>query len=309
MVPPFAGRAIESRNLTKRYAQATVVDNLTMTAKPGRVTGFLGPNGAGKSTTMRMLLGLAAPTAGSITVGGAPVSRLREPARVIGALLDARAIHPRRRAVDHLRSYAQAMNLRSRRVDEVLDLVGLSHAGTRCAGDFSLGMHQRLGIATALLGDPAVLVLDEPLNGLDPEGIRWMRLLMRELAADGRTVLFSSHLMSEMELTAHDLIVIHHGRLLAASSLDTFVRTHTSLTVTARSDRASDLVRALRRGGLSADIDENRTVIVHDADTRHVGAVASERGIALTALSTHRSSLEDVFLTLTRESAPLEVTA
>jgi ABC-2 type transport system ATP-binding protein len=220
---PPGGVDVKARGLSKRYGTKLAVDELSFTARPGVVTGFLGPNGAGKSTTMRMLFGLCRPTAGTITIGGRRLADLDDPARTIGALLDARAVHPQRTAADHLLAFAQAAGLDRSRVGEVLDLVGLTSAARRRAGEFSLGMQQRLGIATALLGDPGVLVLDEPLNGLDPEGIRWMRTLMRDLARQGRTILFSSHLMSELELTADDIIVVGRGRLIAETTLEEFV--------------------------------------------------------------------------------------
>jgi ABC-2 type transport system ATP-binding protein len=225
---------IQARGLTKQYGNKIAVNDLSFTAQPGVITGFVGPNGAGKSTTMRMLLGLIKPTKGTVTIGDRHIAELDKPARTIGALLDARAVHPSRSAFDHLLAFAQAAGFGKARVCEVLDLVGLSNAATRPAGEFSLGMNQRLGIATALLGNPDVLVFDEPLNGLDPEGIRWMRNLMRSLAREGRTILFSSHLMSEMELTADHLIVIGQGRLIVETPLDEFVRTHTVKAVSVR---------------------------------------------------------------------------
>ncbi|WP_214416589.1 ABC transporter ATP-binding protein [Sphaerisporangium fuscum] len=214
---------IEVRNLTKRYGQAVAVDGLSFTVRPGRVTGFLGPNGAGKSTTMRMMLGLDRPTSGEALIGGRPYGRLDRPLRHVGALLDASAVHPGRSAYHHLLWQAQSNGVPARRVREVLRLVGLDGAARRRVKGFSLGMSQRLGIAAALLGDPPVLLLDEPVNGLDPEGILWIRGLMKDLAAEGRTVLVSSHLMSEMALTADHLVVIGRGRLLADTPMDDFV--------------------------------------------------------------------------------------
>ncbi|HVX43940.1 MAG TPA: ATP-binding cassette domain-containing protein [Mycobacteriales bacterium] len=293
--------AIEARGLSKRYGATAVVDGLSFAAGPGVITGFLGPNGAGKSTTLKMLLGLVQPTAGTITVGGRRIAELAAPARTVGALLDARAVHPSRTAKDHLLALAHAAGVPRTRVAEVLDLVGLGGAARRRAGEFSLGMYQRLGIATAMLGDPAVLVFDEPLNGLDPEGIRWLRGLMRTLAAEGRTVLFSSHLMSEMELTADNLIIIGQGRLVAASPLAEFVRAHAAPTVLVRTDAAATLVDALARAGLPCDRAPDGSLAVTGTDPATVGRIAAAEGIALTELTATRESLEDVFLRLTAE--------
>jgi ABC-2 type transport system ATP-binding protein len=258
---------------------------------------------------MRMILGLDTPTSGAATIDGLPIARLRHPMRTIGALLDARAIHPRRTAADHLLAVAQAGGLGRRRVDEVLDRVGLTAAARRPAGDFSLGMSQRLGIATALLGDPSVLIFDEPLNGLDPEGIRWARTLIRELAAEGRTVLFSSHLMSEMELTADHLLVIGRGRLLADTSLADFVRANTTLRTLVRSGSRDRLRAELVAEGRSATDADTDGLIVADATPEEVGAAAARHGIPLRELSTVRDSLEDVFLRMTHDSTEYGGTA
>lgn len=290
---------IRAQGLTKRYGGKVVVDDLSFTAEPGVITGFLGPNGAGKSTTMRLLLGLAKPTRGTITIGGHRISELPDPARTIGALLDARAVHPQRTAFDHLLAFALAAGLGGERVEEVLELVGLTGAARHRAGTFSLGMHQRLGIATALLGDPGVLVFDEPLNGLDPEGIRWARTLMRTLAGQGRTILFSSHLMSEMELTADHLVVIGQGRLVAEAPLEDFVRAHTRQTVTVSAPALDELARALARAGCTVERGTRDNLLVPDADPAVVGKIAATEGIALTELTLVRESLEDVFLRLT----------
>jgi ABC-2 type transport system ATP-binding protein len=220
---------IEIQGLTKRYGRVTAVDDLTFSVRPGIVTGFLGPNGAGKSTTMRIILGLDRPTSGRVTVNGGRFADSRAPMRELGGMLDARAVHPGRSAFHHLLALAQTNGIRRARVDEVIDAVGLRDAARRRAGKFSLGMSQRLGIAAALLGDPQTVILDEPVNGLDVEGIRWIRRLLRGMAAEGRTVLVSSHLMSEMEQTAEHLIVIGRGQLLADTPIDTFVGDHTSL--------------------------------------------------------------------------------
>jgi ABC-2 type transport system ATP-binding protein len=303
---PVRGAGIRAEGLTKRYGSTTAVDDLSFTAEPGVVTGFLGPNGAGKSTALRMLLGLARPTRGTITIGGRRIGELDRPARTVGALLDARAVHPQRTGYDHLLAFAQAAGLGRSRVDEVLELVGLTGAATRRAGEFSLGMGQRLGIATALLGDPEVLVLDEPLNGLDPEGIRWMRTLLRGLAHEGRTVLFSSHLMSEVELTAEHLVVIGDGRLIAESTLEEFVRTHTTPAVTVRTAALGDLGRALRRAGIAFEHATGPSLRVTGADASAVGRIAAAEGLALDELTPVRESLEDVFLRLTHGAGRYE---
>ncbi|MGA5305736.1 ABC transporter ATP-binding protein [Nucisporomicrobium flavum] len=304
MTSPAAG--IRADRLTKRYGGRAVVDDLSFTAEPGVITGFLGPNGAGKSTTMRMLFGLTRPTAGTITVGGRGIAGLDDPARTVGALLDARAVHPHRTAAQHLLAYAQAAGLDRRRVDQVLDTVGLRDAADRRAGEFSLGMLQRLGIATALLGDPGVLVLDEPLNGLDPEGIRWIRTLMRDLAREGRTILFSSHLMSEMELTADSLVVIGQGRLIAEATLDEFVRANTTQAVSVRAQSPAELARALQGAGVAFTAQPDSSFLVTGADSATVGTIAAAEGIALDELARVRESLEDVFLRLTHDVTEYE---
>ncbi|BCJ52509.1 multidrug ABC transporter ATP-binding protein [Actinoplanes sp. NBRC 14428] len=297
---------IRARGLTKRYGHRVAVDDLSFTVRPGLVTGFLGPNGAGKSTTMRMLLGLTRPTRGTITIGGRHITDLDDPAHTIGALLDARAVHPLRTASDHLLAYAQTAGLGRARVAEVLELVGLADAAGRRAGEFSLGMHQRLGIATALLGDPGVLVLDEPLNGLDPEGIRWMRTLMRDLAGEGRTILFSSHLMSEMELTADNLIVVGHGRLLAESTLAEFVRANTTQAVTVRTEQPDLLSHALHRAGVTFERAPDASLLVTGTESGTVGRIAAAEGIPLDELTRVRESLEDVFLRFTHDDTDYE---
>jgi ABC-2 type transport system ATP-binding protein len=302
--PPRSADAvgISAHGLTKRYGNRAVVDGLSFDVRPGVITGFLGPNGSGKSTTLRMLLGLARPSAGSITIGGYDISELANPARTIGTLLDARAVHPHRTAADHLLAFARAAGLGPARVQEVLDMVGLTTASTRQTGEFSLGMHQRLGIATALLGDPDVLVFDEPLNGLDAEGIRWFRTLMRDLSREGRTILFSSHLMSEMELTADDLIVIGQGRLIAESSLEDFVQTHTSQTVTVTTAARAELAQALDRAGLPFHEAPDGSFRITGVKPPVIGRIAASEGIPLDELTRVRESLEDVFLRLTHDS-------
>ena len=299
---------IEARDLVKRYGSTVAVNDLSFCIRPGMVTGFLGPNGAGKTTTMRMILGLDAPTQGSVTVGGRSYRDLPAPMREVGALLDAKALHGGRRARDHLLCLAQSNGIPRSRVDEVLRIVGLENVARRRAKGFSLGMGQRLGIASALLGDPAVLIFDEPVNGLDPDGIRWVRTLMRALAAEGRTVLVSSHLMSEMALTADHLLVIGKGRLIADTSADEFVRSSSRQSVHVRSPQAAELTARCREAGATV------TVTVTDAgtdpdvieitgmDSPEVGMLAAAHGIALSELIPVRTSLEEAFMELTRES-------
>jgi ABC-2 type transport system ATP-binding protein len=293
---------IEARGLTKRYGTVHAVDDLTFTVEPGSVTGFLGPNGAGKTTTMRMILGLDTPTAGTVTVGGRRYADLPAPMRVLGALLDARAVHPGRTAYDHLLSLAQSNHIPARRVDEVLSVVGLTEAASRRAGRFSLGMSQRLGVAAALLGDPPVLMFDEPVNGLDPEGIRWIRQLMRGYAAEGRTVLVSSHLMSEMALTADHLVVIGGGRLIADRRLDDFVRpadVHGVLVRAADSDAVAGLLTA---AGGQVIRHADGALLVTGVDAAAVGELTARNALALSELTPQRPSLEEAFMELTRDS-------
>ena len=293
--------SLQAHALVKRYGQITAVDHLSFQVRAGVVTGFLGPNGAGKSTTLRMLLGLDKPTGGAATIGGHRLAEVPRPMHVVGAMLDARAVHPRRSAADHLFAVARAGGVPHSRVKDTLDLVGLSEDGHRPAGDYSLGMKQRLGIATALIGDPGIVIFDEPLNGLDPEGVRWARSLMRDLAAEGRTVLFSSHLMGEMELTADHLIVIHHGRLLADQPLPAFIAAHTSEHVRARTPDRDGLCAALSRAGIAATPDprDPGLLTIADATAARVGHVAAASAIELSELTPVRDSLEDAFLTMT----------
>jgi len=291
--------SLQVHALTKRYGRVTAVDNLSFAVKPGLVTGFLGPNGAGKSTTLRMILGLDKPTSGAATIGGRRLAEIARPMSVVGALLDARAVHPKRRARDHLAAIARAGNVSGSRVAELLDLVGLTGSANRAAGDFSLGMKQRLGIATALVGDPGIVIFDEPLNGLDPEGIRWARSLMRNLAAEGRTVLFSSHLMGEMELTADHLIVVHQGHLLADQKLTEFIDGHTTERVSVRTPYRTDLLEALLREGLSAKEIGTDGLLIPEVSTDHIGHISASNGIELAELTTKRDSLEDAFLRMT----------
>lgn len=281
---------IDLVGLTKTYGRTRAVDDLTCTIRPGVVTGFLGPNGAGKSTTMRMIVGLDRPTAGTATVAGKRYRELAHPLRSVGALLDARQVHPGRTAAAHLRWIAASNKISRNRVDVVLEQVGLTDVGTRRAGTFSLGMMQRLGIAAALLGDPPVLLFDEPVNGLDPEGIRWIRTLMRSLAGEGRTVLVSSHLLAEMAHTADELVVIGQGRLITATSMDAVLRR----TVRVRSPQIDQLAALLPAAHRDGD-----ALLVDGAGTEHIGELAARHGIVLHELSIRQSSLEDAYLGLT----------
>ncbi|MHA7666169.1 ABC transporter ATP-binding protein [Mycolicibacterium sp. HS_4_1] len=289
---------IQLNGLTKDFGRTRAVDDLTCTVEPGVVTGFLGPNGAGKSTTMRMIVGLDRPTAGTATVLGKRYRDLTSPLRSVGALLDARQVHPNRTARAHLRWLAAANRLPATRVDEVLGLVGLGEVANKRAGSFSLGMAQRLGIAAALLGDPEVLLFDEPVNGLDPEGIRWVRTLMRGLAAEGRTVLVSSHLLAEMANTADRLVVIGRGRLIAATTMAEFVARAGQGVVRARSPQLERLREVLTAQGVSVQ-SEGEVLTVTDCPSERVGDVAAAHGITLHELSSRQVSLEDAYLRLT----------
>ncbi|MDT0264679.1 ATP-binding cassette domain-containing protein [Streptomyces sp. DSM 44915] len=297
---------IELAGLTKRYGLKTAVRELTCVIRPGLVTGFLGPNGAGKSTTMRMILGLDHPTAGEARVEGKPYARLTDPLTVVGALLEARAVHPGRTAYHHLLCLAQSNGVPRRRVGEVLDLVGLGPVARKRPRGFSLGMGQRLGIASALLGDPRILIFDEPVNGLDPEGIHWVRNLIRSLAADGRTVFVSSHLMSEMALTADHLIVIGQGQLLADTSMADFIEENARSTTRVRSPDQEALRDALADAGLTAEPArgpgaEGAWELAGD-QTEPVGRLAADRGLVLHELCLHRASLEEAFMRLTSQA-------
>jgi ABC-2 type transport system ATP-binding protein len=293
---------IEVRELTKRFGRTVAVDGLTFHVKPGRVTGFLGPNGAGKSTTMRLLLGLDRPDRGDARIHGRHYRDLNAPLRVVGALLEARAVHTGRSAYNHLLCLAQTQGIGKKRVDEVVDLVGLTGPARKRAGGFSLGMGQRLGIAAALLGDPSVLILDEPVNGLDPEGIVWIRTLMQRLAAEGRTVFVSSHLMNEMAVTAEHLIVIGRGRLIADCSTEEFIERSTEKTVTVRSPEAERLAGVVSaEGGKVAPGGEGLITVTH-MEAPRVGERAAAAGIVLHELTPSRGSLEAAFMELTRDS-------
>jgi ABC-2 type transport system ATP-binding protein len=293
---------ITSHHLTKRYGEKTVVDNLTFTVRPGVVTGFLGPNGAGKSTTMRMLVGLDRPTDGRITVGGRRYQDLPDPIRHLGVMLDARAVNPGRTALNHLLVVAETHNIARARAIEVLEMVGLGAVANKRAGGFSLGMSQRLGIATALLGDPATLVLDEPVNGLDPDGVLWLRHLLVRLAAEGRTVFLSSHLMSELSLIAKDLVVIGQGRLLAAGTVEDVIESVAPETTRVVSPDASRLADVIQRSGVEVRRSGEDTLFISGFSAREVGHIAAGQGATLYALSAERASLEEAFMQITRNA-------
>jgi ABC-2 type transport system ATP-binding protein len=293
---------ITCTELTKRYGDVVAVDDLTVSIEAGRVTGFLGPNGAGKSTTLRLVLGLDLPTSGRALVGGRPYAAIREPLRVVGAHLDQRALHPGRSARRHLLALARVNGIGARRVDEVLGLVGLEPVARRRAGGFSLGMAQRLGIAGALLGDPEVLLFDEPVNGLDPEGILWIRQFMHRLANEGRTVFVSSHLLSEMAQTAQDLIVIGKGQLIAQTSTEQFITDATQDTVRVRSPHAAKLREILAAHATVTDDSASGSLVVHGIAAQQIGELAAENQIVLHELSPQRGSLEEAFMQLTKES-------
>jgi ABC-2 type transport system ATP-binding protein len=292
---------IEVQGLTKRYGEKTAVDGLTFGIEPGKVTGFLGPNGAGKTTTMRCILGLDYPDAGTVTVDGRDYHDLAYPMREVGALLDAKAVHGGRSAYNHLLCLAQTNNLPKRRVGEVLELVGLSEVAKKRSKGFSLGMSQRLGIAGTMLGDPKVLMFDEPVNGLDPEGILWIRNLMRALAAEGRTVFVSSHLMSEMESTADHLIVIGRGKLIADCSMSEFIARSSSAAVRVRTPAADELIKAVTAGGATTATADG-AIEVRGMTAEAVGDIAFDQGIRLHELTLVHASLEEAFMELTASS-------
>ncbi|MFF4041816.1 ABC transporter ATP-binding protein [Streptomyces sp. NPDC001816] len=293
---------IELAGLTKRYGEKLAVDGLTFTVRPGIVTGFLGPNGAGKSTTMRMILGLDRPTAGDVRIDGLHYAQLKDPLTYIGALLDAKAVHGGRTAFNHLLCLAQSNGIPRQRVDEVLDVVGLAAVARKKAKGFSYGMGQRLGIAAALLGDPRILMFDEPVNGLDPEGIHWIRNLMKSLAAQGRTVFVSSHLMSEMALTADHLVVIGQGRLLADTSMTDFVRENARSYVRIRSPQRERLLDVLHEDGITVVEAGGDALEVAGGKAERIGELATRYGIVLHELSPQQASLEEAFMQLTAES-------
>ncbi len=309
---------IEARELTKRFGDKVAVDHLSFTVEPGRVTGFLGPNGAGKSTTMRLICGLDRPQSGTATIGGLTYAQLPRPLHTVGALLESRSLHPGRSARNHLLFLAQTQGFPARRVDEVLELVGLTAVARKRAGGFSLGMTQRLGIAAAMLGDPAVLLLDEPVNGLDPEGIRWVRTFMRQLASEGRTIFVSSHLMNEMAVTADYLIVIGRGRLIADSSTEDFIKRSSERSVLVRTPQADRLAKLITdaggatepeaaaapgNGGGGATTDDAAAgLIVTGLEAPRIGELAASASIVLYELTPRLASLEEAFMELTADS-------
>ncbi|MFI6375082.1 ABC transporter ATP-binding protein [Streptomyces sp. NPDC050546] len=293
---------IELEGLTKRYGEKVAVNNLSFTVRPGIVTGFLGPNGAGKSTTMRMILGLDHPTAGDVRIDGKHYQQLKDPLTYIGALLEAKAWHGGRTAYNHLLCLAQSNGIPRGRVRDVLETVGLTAVAKKKTKGFSMGMGQRLGIAAALLGDPRILMFDEPVNGLDPEGIHWIRTLMKSLAAQGRTVFVSSHLMSEMALTAEHLVVIGQGRLLADTSMADFIARNSRSYVRVRSPQRERLLDVLHQAGIVAVESGEGVLEVDGGKAEHVGELAAQHGLTLHELSPQQASLEEAFMQLTAES-------
>jgi ABC-2 type transport system ATP-binding protein len=304
---PLARNHIEVRNLSKQYGGRLAVDDLSFTVSPGTVTGFLGPNGAGKSTTMRVILGLDRPSAGTATIDGVAYADLAAPLRVVGALLEAGAVHPGRSAHDHLLYLAQTQAIPAQRVDQTLEMVGLSGVGRDRVGEYSLGMRQRLGIAAALLGDPQVLVLDEPVNGLDPDGIYWFRNLMKYLAGQGRTILVSSHLMAEMALTADNLVVIGRGRLIASSSTEEFIARNTEQSVVVRSPEARALQELLTTAGAEVGVEVDGSLTVRLLDAERIGDLAGRAGLVLHELTPQRASLEAAFMERTHDTQEFDV--
>ena len=293
---------IEAVNLTKRYGHKTAVDNISFTVEPGTVTGFLGPNGAGKSTTMRMIMGLDKPTSGKVTINGRPYRQLSAPLCEVGALLDAKGLHGSRSARNHLRQLAASNGIPAKRVDEVLDITGLTSVAKKRVKGFSLGMGQRLGIAAALLGDPGVLLFDEPVNGLDPEGVKWVRETCRRLAGEGRTVFISSHLMSEMAQTADQLLVIGRGRILSAGPVDDVIASATTDRVRVASPQATQLAELMASRNLAARPVAPSVLETTDTTAAAIGELAAQSGIVLHELTTIHASLEEAYLTLTSDS-------
>ena len=293
---------ITAEGLTKRYGAKTAVDGLDFTVQPGRVTGFLGPNGAGKSTTMRMVVGLDRPTAGGVTVNGKPYAQHRAPLHEVGALLDAKAIHTGRTAENHLRAMAATHGIGERRVREVIELTGLESVARKRVGGFSLGMGQRLGIAAALLGDPATLILDEPVNGLDPEGVLWVRRLVRSLAAEGRTIFLSSHLMSEMAQTADHLIVLGKGRIITDAPVADVIAGNTGSRVRVRSPHASQLADLLAASDVSVMRSEAGLLEITGVEASGIGDLAAEHSLAIHELTTLNASLEEAYMALTADA-------
>jgi ABC-2 type transport system ATP-binding protein len=298
----YSAAVITAEGLTKRYGDTTAVDDVSFTIRPGIVTGFLGPNGAGKSTTMRLILGLDRPTSGSVTVNGKDYRHATAPMHEVGALLEAKAVHTSRSAYNHLRVLAATHRIPERRVDEVLDLVGLSEVARKRVGGFSLGMGQRLGIASALLGDPDVVLLDEPINGLDPEGIRWVRDLLRNLAGEGRTVFVSSHLMSEMALTAQHVVVVGRGRVIADVAMDDIIAGASPGVVEVRAPEAERLALVLTGAGITTTATGAGSLEVSGTTAEAIGQIAFDERIVLHALVPREASLEEAFMEMTRDS-------
>ena len=299
---------IEAQGLTKVYGDKKAVNDLSFTVRPGVVTGFLGPNGAGKSTTMRMIVGLDHPTSGSVTVNGRRYAQHSAPLHEVGVLLEARAIHTGRSAENHLRAMAATTGIGKRRVEEVIDLVGLREVASKRAGAFSLGMGQRLGIASALLGDPDTIMLDEPVNGLDPEGILWIRNLLKGLAAEGRTVFVSSHLMSEMAVTAEHLVVVGRGRLIRDISVVDFIASASAKSVHVRTPDAGQLRALLLRDGVSVASSERNQLNVIGLSSDEIGSMAAAAGVVLYELSPVQASLEEAFMELTKDDVEYRAT-
>jgi ABC-2 type transport system ATP-binding protein len=293
---PRPGTRIEVRDLTKRFGSFTAVDNLSFSVEPGRITGFLGPNGAGKTTTLRMLLGLVRATSGSATIGGQHYGEISTPQRVVGSALEATNFHPGRSGRNHLRVLAQTAGVDSKRVDEVLEMVGIPAAARKRAGGYSMGMRQRLGLAAALLGDPQVLLLDEPANGLDPEGIRWLRLLLRHLSSEGKTILISSHMLSEVEQTVDDVVIIANGRFIQQGSVADL---HGDKRSIVRTTDAPRLVRALIAAGVQAHPTDATTLEAIGEDMARVGSIALGAGLPIFELRMHQTDLEALFFQLT----------
>ena len=296
---PIASPAIAVRGVTKRFGSVTAVDDLTFEVRPGVVTGFLGPNGAGKSTTLRIMLGLVAPTEGTATILGSPYGRLHDPARAVGAVLETQSFNPLRSGRNHLRTIATAARIPTARVDEVLEEVGLTAAARRYAGKYSLGMRQRLALGAALLGEPRILVLDEPANGLDPQGIRWLRGFLRDFAARGNAVLVSSHVLTEMAELADEAIVIDRGRLVRHAPISELTRTTGDVVV--RTPQAEVLTALLRSNGMEVGTNGDGALHVVGGDAARIGTLASEAGVPLVELSERHATLEDVFFELTQE--------
>jgi ABC-2 type transport system ATP-binding protein len=292
---------IEAQALSKRYGTKTAVDAVSFTVQPGKVTGFLGPNGAGKSTTMRMIVGLDNPSGGRATVNGLPYAQHKAPLRELGALLDAKAVHPKRSAYTHLRALAATHAIPDSRVREVIELAGLGPVAKKRVGGFSLGMGQRLGIASALLGDPQTVILDEPVNGLDPEGVQWVRRLAKSLASEGRTVFLSSHLMSEMALTADHLIVIGRGRIIADAPIQSIIDGQGAARVRVRADRPQDLLGSLAADGVSSQILEPELLEVTGVEPRRIAEIAVRNGVLIYELTPIQVSLEDAYMQLTSQ--------